>query len=629
MAAAVAAKSREAVKSSAEHGVRNATAVARVQGPLSRMFALGGPGNLIQRACGCGGAGATAEDETVHPAHAVQTVLRIGSSADPLELEADRAADQVTGTGGQTLSPPRISRMTAGGTAQGGAGAPPAVHEALGAAGSAIDAPTLTLMSARFGRDLGAVRVHTGPQAAESARQIDALAYTYRNHIVFGAGQYEPSSPRGMRLLAHELAHVVQQGSAQSFAVQRACGAAQVAQRPTTCTINPTPSATGTRFFFKTDCDDFSDGQESALDKFLATLAPSTTVNVLGLASSGAASFKENLSCARALKTATAVSVKGLTVGSVQGTSGIGAAGDTTAEAVDIQTRSGAPAPAPSPSPGGVAGAVTVTFPKVDAASTPSGGLSRIPPKVDTPITVQVNGTPAANAPISLSVMNSGGNNGSALIDGAAAKSITKTTTVKLRGATQTAKGAGNNLALLAKQSNSTIAQSNTFSVAAIPQNMSFSFREELTGSERGFRAFGKWESDSGTIADLDQAIVQEHVEVAAKTGGFASITRISTSGQIPANGAEVDKHSVPLSNCNQVGKLELKQTHTYNEARGGSTDVPITNSGFVILHEVTNKDPAFGGGLEVTTSKNGKATTANGVSSGAGSASIVHPQNV
>jgi len=55
------------------------------------------------------------------------------------------------------------------------------------------------------------VRVHTGPQAAESARQVNAKAYTVGSHIVFGDGQYAPSSGSGRRLLAHELTHVIQQ----------------------------------------------------------------------------------------------------------------------------------------------------------------------------------------------------------------------------------------------------------------------------------------------------------------------------------------------------------------------------------------------------------------------------------
>src|SRR5690606_8262112 len=55
------------------------------------------------------------------------------------------------------------------------------------------------------------VRIHTDSRAVQSAKQINALAYTSGNHIVFNAGQYQPGSDSGKRLLAHELTHVVQQ----------------------------------------------------------------------------------------------------------------------------------------------------------------------------------------------------------------------------------------------------------------------------------------------------------------------------------------------------------------------------------------------------------------------------------
>nr|WP_281375261.1 DUF4157 domain-containing protein [Aquabacterium terrae] len=72
-------------------------------------------------------------------------------------------------------------------------------------------------MSGRFGRDLSNVRVHTGPQAELSARDVSAKAYTVGHHIVFGAGHYAPDSARGKQLLAHELAHVVQQSGGGAY----------------------------------------------------------------------------------------------------------------------------------------------------------------------------------------------------------------------------------------------------------------------------------------------------------------------------------------------------------------------------------------------------------------------------
>ncbi|MBI9048808.1 MAG: DUF4157 domain-containing protein [Anaerolineaceae bacterium] len=67
-------------------------------------------------------------------------------------------------------------------------------------------------MEPRFGHDFSQVRVYTDRLAAESAEDIHALAYTAGQNIVFGAGQYAPDTSRGKRLLAHELAHTLQQG---------------------------------------------------------------------------------------------------------------------------------------------------------------------------------------------------------------------------------------------------------------------------------------------------------------------------------------------------------------------------------------------------------------------------------
>ncbi len=68
----------------------------------------------------------------------------------------------------------------------------------------------------RFGRDFSQVRVHTDVLAAESARALNALAYTVGTDLVFGEGQCAPETAKGQRLLAHELTHVVQQSNDQS-----------------------------------------------------------------------------------------------------------------------------------------------------------------------------------------------------------------------------------------------------------------------------------------------------------------------------------------------------------------------------------------------------------------------------
>lgn len=88
---------------------------------------------------------------------------------------------------------------------------PPIVDEVLASPGQPLDAATRTFMEPRFGYDFGRVRVHVSTRAAESAQAVNARAYTVGQHIVLGAGQPSPESLAGRLLLAHELAHVVQQ----------------------------------------------------------------------------------------------------------------------------------------------------------------------------------------------------------------------------------------------------------------------------------------------------------------------------------------------------------------------------------------------------------------------------------
>jgi hypothetical protein len=89
--------------------------------------------------------------------------------------------------------------------------APPIVHDVLRSPGQPLDASTRAFMEPRFGHDFSKVRIHTDSRADESAGQVNALAYTVGEHIVFRASQYNPVSKEGKLLLAHELSHVLQQ----------------------------------------------------------------------------------------------------------------------------------------------------------------------------------------------------------------------------------------------------------------------------------------------------------------------------------------------------------------------------------------------------------------------------------
>jgi outer membrane protein OmpA-like peptidoglycan-associated protein len=94
-------------------------------------------------------------------------------------------------------------------------GVPPIVHEVLRSPGQPLDPATRAFFEPRFGHDFGNVRVHTDARAAESAQAVNALAFTVGSDIAFSSGQYSPHLSPGKQLLAHELAHVIQQSAAR------------------------------------------------------------------------------------------------------------------------------------------------------------------------------------------------------------------------------------------------------------------------------------------------------------------------------------------------------------------------------------------------------------------------------
>lgn len=221
--------------------------------------ALPVPAPLVQRKCACGGgAGTTGECEEcrakrLEGERPLQAKLRIGPPDDRFEREADRVAEAVVGSSASARRPAvresaagQVQRQAAeeaeeeapGGAMEGGPatamdeeeetigdesgrpklapGAAPATPRTVRldvarGGGSPLEPGVRRTMEERIGFDFGRVRVHADERAAAAARSVRAHAFTVGSDVFFDRGRYDPGSTAGTKLLAHELAHVVQQ----------------------------------------------------------------------------------------------------------------------------------------------------------------------------------------------------------------------------------------------------------------------------------------------------------------------------------------------------------------------------------------------------------------------------------
>ncbi len=195
-----------------------------------------------------------------HLAGVLQAKLRVGSTNDPLEHEADRIADAVLRMPAPVTSfaaaPLQISRKCAAcadeealQTKPARTGNPSAdarldrVEQVLRSSGAPLDAATRTYFEPRFRRDLGRVRLHTGALAEQSAADVDARAYTVGPNVVLGPASPGLATPDGRRLLAHELTHVVQQTgeAAAPGAIAPTPAAVSLARQPAPAEADPDP----------------------------------------------------------------------------------------------------------------------------------------------------------------------------------------------------------------------------------------------------------------------------------------------------------------------------------------------------------------------------------------------------
>jgi hypothetical protein len=296
-------------------------------------------GLLLQRKCACGGSASSSLSGECGECNKkrLQKKLSIGASNDRLEQKADLMTDQILATPPHSLvsgAHPGIQRYS-GQATEGTDTAPTSVGSVFSSSGRPLEPALRKDMEQRFGHDFSGVRVHSSPAAAQSTRELNALAYTAGRDIVFDAGKFAPDTNDGRRLLAHELTHVVQQRgqrvaaqmklavgtpgeagereadaaadavmqgrSVPSIAqgvtsIQRKCYSAGLGAPKPDCT--PSQQTTvGWQFQFKVGCDDLLSGEEAKISK----LKVGSQLNIHGFASQeGDAGFSSDLSCYRA-----------------------------------------------------------------------------------------------------------------------------------------------------------------------------------------------------------------------------------------------------------------------------------------------------------------------------------------
>lgn len=311
--------------------------------------------------------------------HMVQAKLEINEPGDRFEQEADAMADRVMrmsipSMGASTFfssaetglqrkcqhceEEEKLQRKESSDTAAQGSSELDSYVGSLGSSGQAIPESSRQFFEPRFGHDFSNVRIHTDSVAAKSAQSINALAYTSGNNIVFNSGQFSPESDSGKRLMAHELTHVVQQGSGVATKrIQRAGNPSDIP--PMACDpANSSPSPSVLSSSFATSATELTPAQRADIANFAASWTASGGTDALridGYASTpGTDQLNWQLSCSRAISVANELRNNGVPDSMIT----IFAHGETSEfgsqlnnQVANISMSNPAPPPAPTPPP--------------------------------------------------------------------------------------------------------------------------------------------------------------------------------------------------------------------------------------------------------------------------------------
>ena len=267
---------------------------------------------MLKSTCHCGGGCSSCRSGAVGPVD------------DCLERGADLVADRVVREAAPARAPPLAAASADAteasdrGDARQQTGADLPGLRTAHAGGELLSAELRAFYEPRFGRDFSQVRLHHGLAAGAGARALGARAYTLGRDIAFAPGEFHPHSIAGRRLIAHELAHVAQQGRAPpvggraraeagapgrglaqvSRRIQRACGPSEIGT--VTGCQREIGDIFGTPIPFNVDCDTLTPDGEAMLAEMGEDLR-GMAVDVHGFASEeGDPDFNFSLSCLRA-----------------------------------------------------------------------------------------------------------------------------------------------------------------------------------------------------------------------------------------------------------------------------------------------------------------------------------------
>lgn len=187
---------------------------------------------------------------TAAPGPGPRSGWQVGAVDAPEEHEAERLAETLVRSApsatARSYFAPHVGEQARPPSTSPADGPHPTEPQSGGAAGRALDERTRRYFEPRLRMDLRDVRVHTNARAASFARANDAVAYTTGRDIVFSEGAYAPHTDAGLRLLAHELVHVAQQGNAPEPVLRRQSnegGSGAAATPPPTASPSPAGAA--------------------------------------------------------------------------------------------------------------------------------------------------------------------------------------------------------------------------------------------------------------------------------------------------------------------------------------------------------------------------------------------------